>query len=186
MRLVEDQRVVAQQAAVSLNLGEQNAVGHQLDQGRIAGLVGEAHGVADSVAERGAEFVGDALRDSARREPAGLGVADGAADTATEVQADLGQLRGLARARRTGDHDHLVLSDGFGQLIAVLADRQVGIGDGRDGGLTGEHEGLRRRDLLGDLRDLGRLGAAEIAQAPAQPVGVPDGQVVETGAQLGD
>ena len=108
VRLVEDQGVVAQQAAVALDLGEQDAVGHQLDQRAVAGLVGEPHGVADGVAERGAQFVGDALRDGAGGEPARLGVPDGAADAAAELQADLRQLGGLARPGLAGDDDHLV------------------------------------------------------------------------------
>ena len=111
MRLVEDQRVVAQQAAVALDLGEQDAVGHQLDQRAVAGLVGEPDGVADGVAERGAQFVGDALGDGAGGEPARLGVADGAADTAAQFQADLRQLGGLARPGLAGDDDHLVVAD---------------------------------------------------------------------------
>ena len=53
VRLVEDQRVVAQQPAVALDLGEQDAVGHQLDQGAVADLVGEPDRVADRLAERG-------------------------------------------------------------------------------------------------------------------------------------
>ncbi len=106
--LVEDEGVVAQQAAVALDLGEQDAVGHQLDQGAVADLVGEAHGVADRLAKRGAQLVGDALRDGARGQPARLGVPDGAADAAAEFQADLGQLGRLARAGLAGDHDHLV------------------------------------------------------------------------------
>ena len=108
MGLVEDERVVAQQPAVALDLGEQDAVGHQLDQRAVAGLVGEPHGVADGLAQRGAELVGDALGDGARGEPARLGVADGAADAAAELQADLRQLGGLARAGLAGDDDDLV------------------------------------------------------------------------------
>ncbi len=108
MRLVEDEGVVAQQAAVALDLGEQDAVGHQLDQRAVAGLVGEPHGVADGLAERGAQFVGDALGDGAGGQPPRLGVADGAADTAAEFEADLRQLGGLARTGLAGDDDHLV------------------------------------------------------------------------------
>ncbi len=109
MCLVEDEGVVAQQAAVALDLGEQDAVGHQLDQRAVADLVGEPDGVADGLAERGAQLVGDALGDGARGQSSGLGVPDGAADTATDVQADLGQLGGLARARLAGHDHHLVV-----------------------------------------------------------------------------
>ncbi len=151
MRLVEDQRVVAQQPPVALDLGEQDAVGHQLDQRAVADLVGEAHGVADGVAERGVQLVGDALGDGAGGQPARLGVADRAADAAAELEADLGQLRGLARAGLAGDDDHLVRAIGLGDLVAPRADGQVGIGDGRDGGLPGADQCLGRGDLLGEL-----------------------------------
>ena len=110
MGLVEDQRVVAQQTAVALDLGEQDAVGHQLDQCAVAGLVGESDGVADGLAERGAQFVGDALGHGAGGQSARLGVPDGAADAAAELQADLGQLGGLARPGLAGDDHHLVVA----------------------------------------------------------------------------
>ena len=61
VRLVDDHRVVGAQQRIGLRLGEQDAVGHQLD--RRAGLqpVLEAHLVADHVAQRRVEFLGDAL-----------------------------------------------------------------------------------------------------------------------------
>ena len=90
MRLVEDEGVVAQQAPVALDLGEQDAVGHQLDQCAVADLIGESHGIADGFAQRSAQFVGDALADRAGRQPAGLGVPDGAANSPADVEADLG------------------------------------------------------------------------------------------------
>ena len=86
VRLVQDQRVVAQQSAVALHLGQQDAVGHQLHQRAVADLVGEADGVADGVAELGVQLVGDALPDGAGGEPSRLGVADRAADAAAELQ----------------------------------------------------------------------------------------------------
>ena len=116
--LVEDEGVVAQQASVALDLGEQDAVGHQLDQRAVAGLVGEAHRVADGVAERGGQFVGDALSDGAGGEPARLGVPDCAADATAELQADLRQLGGLARTGLAGDDDDLVFGDRPRDLVA--------------------------------------------------------------------
>jgi hypothetical protein len=88
--LVEDEGVVAKQAPVALDLGEQDAVGHQLDQRAVADLIGESHGVADCFAQRSAQLVGDALADRAGGQPSGLGVPDGAANTPTDVEADLG------------------------------------------------------------------------------------------------
>ena len=74
--LVDDDRVVAAQQAVALQLGQQDAVGHELDQRVLADLVGEAHRVADEVAELGAQLLGDAGGHRAGRQPAGLGVPD--------------------------------------------------------------------------------------------------------------
>jgi len=38
--LIDDDRVVGEQLSVGLDLGEQDAVGHQLDQGGVPDLVG--------------------------------------------------------------------------------------------------------------------------------------------------
>ena len=183
MRLVENERVVAQQAAVALDLGEQDPVGHQLDQGAITGLVGEPDGVADRFAERGPQFVGDALGDRAGRQSPRLGVADGAPDTAAQFQADLRQLGGLARTGFAGDHHDLVRADRRGDLVAPLTDWQVGIRDRRD--RRGAHGDQRLRG--GELpRQFARIGPA-VSETPAQPVRVADRQAVEArtqGAQL--
>ena len=79
--LVDDDRVVATQHPVPLDLGEQDAVGHDLDQRAAARAVGEPDLVADDVAELGAELLGDALGDAAGRDPPRLGVADHGART---------------------------------------------------------------------------------------------------------
>ena len=95
--LVEDQSVVAEQTAVTLDLGQQDAVGHQLDQGAPASLIGESHGVPDrpdaglpGLCQRGAQFLGDTLSNGTGSQPTGLGVPDRAAHAATQLQADLG------------------------------------------------------------------------------------------------
>ena len=108
MRLVEDERVVAQQASVALDLRQQDAVGHQLDQRAVADLVGEPDRVADGFTERRAQLVGDALGDGAGGHAPRLGVSDGAADAAAELETDLRQLGRLARPRFAGDDDHLM------------------------------------------------------------------------------
>ncbi len=184
VRLVEDQRVVAQQAAVALDLGEQDAVGHQLDQGAVAHLVGEPDGVADRPAQRAAQLVGDALRDGARGEPARLGVSDGSADAPAGLEADLGQLGGLARSGLPGDHHHLMRAYCVGDLPAPLADRQIGIADGRDGGVAGGDDRFRGGDLIGQLAQLVGRGAAQLLQPPAEARGVANGQTVKPAAQL--
>ena len=88
---VEDQCVVAQQSTVALDFGKQDAIGHQLDQGALAGPVGEPHGVAHGLAQRGCQFVGDSLGDGSRRQPSRLGVTDHPANPAAGLQTDLGR-----------------------------------------------------------------------------------------------
>ena len=179
--LIEDEGVVAEQPAVALDLREQDAVGHQLDQCAVGGLVGEADRVANGVAERCVEFVGDPLRHGAGGQAARLGVAYGAADAAAEFQADLRQLRGLAGARLAGDDDHLVLGDGLGDLVAALADGQLRVGDRRNGRQPGGDEAFGGADLIGELPELVRFG---VAQTPAEAGGVAVGQAVQTRAEL--
>ncbi len=183
MGLVEDQGVVAQQATVTLDLGEQDAVGHQLHQSAVADLVGEAHRVAHGLAQRSGELVGDALRDGARGQSPRLGVADGAADSAAEVEADLGKLRGLAGAGRAGHHDHLILGDGLGQVVAPVADGQVRVGDGRDSGEPRRHECFGGHELLGQAVELSRVRRPELLEFAAQAGGVAERQPVEACAE---
>ena len=95
--LVDDQGVVAAEQPVALDLGEQDAVGHHLDQRPAARPVGEPHLVADRVPEPGAELLGDPLGDGARGDPPRLRVPDLPGDATAELQADLRQLGGLAR-----------------------------------------------------------------------------------------
>jgi len=52
VRLVDDDRVVAAQVTVPLHLGKQDAIGHHLEQGAAAGVIGEA----DLIAHRGPEL----------------------------------------------------------------------------------------------------------------------------------
>ncbi len=90
MRLVDDDRVVLAQIAVALGLGEQDAVGHQLDVGARAQPVVEADLVADRAAELGLEFLRDARRGRARGDAARLGVADEPGHAAPEFEQIFG------------------------------------------------------------------------------------------------
>ena len=127
--LVDDDRVVAAELPVALELGEQDAVGHHLDPGVARRAVGEAHLVADLGAELRLQLRGQALGDRAGGDPSRLGVPDQAPATAlsaAQLEADLRQLRGLPRAGLAG-HDHdLVIPDRRGDVVAPAADRQLG------------------------------------------------------------
>ena len=90
-------------------------------------LVGEAHLVADEAAELDAELLRDALGDRAGGDAARLRVRD---RLAAELEADLRQLRGLARAGRAGDDHDLVVAEGARDLLALPGDGQLGgVGD---------------------------------------------------------
>ena len=136
MGLVDDKRVVAAQHRIRLNLRQQDAVRHELDEGCGADLIRETHLVADHLAALAAhglaQLVGDAVRDRTRREPARLGVPDHAGHAAAQLHADLRQLRRLARAGLARHDDHLVVADGAGDLVAAGAHRQVREGDDGD------------------------------------------------------
>ena len=145
VRLVDDERVVAEQLPVAGHLGEQDAVRHHLDQRAVAGGVGEPDLVADRGAQLGAELARDPLRDRAGRDPARLGVPDLPGHPPAELEADLRQLGRLPRAGLPG-HDHdLVVPDGRRDLVPPLADRELRrVTQGGDAGPPGLGPGLRR------------------------------------------
>ena len=133
MRLVDDQRVVGAQQRVALRLGQQDAVGHQLD--RRAGLkaVLEAHLEADHRAQRRLQLFGDALGHARRGDASRLGMTDqsaGVGAPAAEGEGDLGQLRRLARAGLAADDDHRMRPDRLRNLVTPRRNRQrLGEGD---------------------------------------------------------
>ena len=139
VRLVDDQHLVGAQHPVPLDLRQQDAVGHDLDERVGADPVVEAHRVPDGAPDLDAELLGDALRDRSRGQPARLGVADEASGTEAELQADLRQLRALARSGLTCDDHHLVVTDGAQEGVAVRDHRQVGVGRDRQRGTTPRH-----------------------------------------------
>ena len=114
VRLVDDDRVVGPQQRIALRLGQQDAVGHQLDRGaRLRSRSWKRTLVADDLAQRRVQLERDALGDARRGDPARLRVADqpaavGAA--AAELEHDLGQLRRLAGAGLAADDHDLVLA----------------------------------------------------------------------------
>src|SRR5574337_1163005 len=153
VRLVDDQRVVGTQERIALRLGEQDAVGHELDRSPALQPVLEAHLVADHLAERRAQFLRDALGDRTRGDAPLLRVADqpppAGTQAAPELQRDLRQLRGLARAGFAADDDHLMRGDRARDLVAPRTDRErLGILDRRD----------RKRGAVGHGRRIIRAG----------------------------
>ncbi len=122
VRLVDDDRVVAAQQPVAVDLVQEDAVGQERDL-RVGGdLIGEAHLEPHGGAERHVELLRDPLRDRPGRDAAGLGVRD---RLPAELEADLGELRRLARPGRAGHDDDLVLRDGARDLLPRGADGQL-------------------------------------------------------------
>jgi len=189
MGLVDDQRVVAPHPVVE-QLGQQDAVGHHLDQGVVAGVVAEAHLVADRAAERRLQLLGNALGDGAGGQPPRLRVPDRAAHAAPQLQAHLGELGGLAGAGLAG-HDHdLVVAHRRQDLVPLARDRQcrrvADLGHGRTPPGDAPLGGV---DLGGDLghRRLTGLGAAQLAgavQPPPQALLVGQGQLAQARGQF--
>ncbi len=132
VRLVDDDRVVGQQARIALGLRQQNAVGHQLDRDPGARLVRETNLVTDHFAQWSRQFLGDAPGHAGGRNAARLGMADHALASAPDRQADLRDLRGLTRAGFAAhDHDRID-PDRLADLVATAAHRQlVGKGNRR-------------------------------------------------------
>ncbi len=194
MRLVDDDRVVLAQLAVRLDLGEQDAVRHQLDEGVAADLVGEADLPADRLAQRRPQLLGHPLGDRTGRDPAGLGVPDEAADAPSELQADLGDLRRLAGAGLARDDHDLVVADRGEDLVLLLADRELfRVRDlGHRGAPLGDAQ-LRLLDAVGDLGEHGRSGfgltdPARAVESTPQPLLVAQhqlGQSLQQGGQGG-
>ncbi|MCW0379314.1 hypothetical protein NB697_002160 [Xanthomonas sacchari] len=149
VRLVDDDRVVAGQPAVAGDLGQQDAVGHELDPGLLADAVVEAHLEAHRLAHRRAQLLGHAAGHRARGDAPRLGAADHAGGAAPGGQAKLRQLRGLARTGLAGDHHHLVLADQRDDALGLARDRQLRI--------QGDRRLLRRARGATRLRRLQRL-----------------------------
>ncbi len=194
MGLVDDDRVVLAQLAVRLDLGEQDAVRHQLDEGVAADLVREPDLPADRLAQRSPQLLGHPLGDRTGRDPAGLGVPDQAPDAAAELQTDLGDLRRLAGAGLTGDDHDLVIADRGEDLVLLLADRQLfRIPDlGHRGAPLGDPQ-LGFVDAVGDLGEDGRPGfgltdPARAVEPASQPLLIAQhqlGQPLQQGVEGG-
>ena len=125
VRLVDDQRLVPAQAPVVAGLGQQDAVGHELQHGRTFRAVVETDLIADFVPQVAAELLGRAPRHGRCREPARLGAADAPGPAVPERERDLRQLGGFAAAGIAGDDDDLIVPPRLFDLIDVAGDRQL-------------------------------------------------------------
>ena len=123
--LVDDEGVVRAQLGIVLDLGEQDPVGHDLDECALRRLLSESHLVTDDIAQDGAELLGDAFRYGARRDASRLRVPDLPSAPAPEFEGDLGDLGGLSRSRLSRDDHHLVVTNRCRDVLAASRHRQV-------------------------------------------------------------
>ena len=146
--LVDNDGVVGGERAVALGLRQQDAVGHQLDVGIGHRMVGEAHLVPDRGAQRCPELARDAFSHRACSDAPRLCMPDQTAHATTGGEADLGQLRGLARPGFPADDQHRMRADGRRDFIGALRNRQFGrVGDGRLGCDSGVPPRTGSRDV---------------------------------------
>ena len=111
VRLIDNDDFVLREVRVGKGFGEQHAVGHQLDDGGVAGFFVKAHLIADRATKRGFQLFGDARGNATRGDAARLGVGDGAACAETERDAKLRQLCRLPRTGFAADDNDLMVAD---------------------------------------------------------------------------
>ena len=163
---VDDDRVVGGQPAVGLGLGEQDAVGHDLDVGVPGRAVAETNLVAHRVAEGLAQFLSDPLGHRNGRDPAGLGVADHPVEAPAGGQAELRDHHGVILDSR----DDLLLARRDGQRLRECKQREVL----PSAGLGGDGRRQPRLDPVDGAVDQGRVpGPPQPVQAEAHRVTVP-------------
>ena len=132
MGLVDDQGVVFIQPGIMLGFGQQNAVGHDLDQGPIGGLIGKPDLVTHRRADDRPQLGRYAAGDGHRRDPARLGAADPAVPAQPGGHAHLGDLGGLTGAGGPGNNDHRIFPNGGDDIRLPSGDGQAGV-DGHCG-----------------------------------------------------
>ena len=185
--LVDDDRVVAREPAIGRDLGQQDAVGHELDRGLLGDVVVETHLVADQPAHRHLKFLGHAPGDRARGDASRLRAANHAGGAAPGLQAQLGQLRGLARAGFAGHHNHLVVADQRHDPVGLGGDRQaLGHGRGRQScrpRFARLHRRLQRTQKRLPGRGIGGPGIPARPQAQ-QPSAVARQRAIDLTARL--
>ena len=134
MRLINNERVVAPQHGVALGLGQQNAIGHELDARPRREALVKTHLPTHDLAHLRLQLLRNAPRHRSRRQTPWLGMANQALLPTTRFKANFGQLRGLAGARFTAHDDDGVREQGVANFVASATDRQVfGILDGGKG-----------------------------------------------------
>jgi hypothetical protein len=108
-----------------LCLGQQHAIGHQLDQSLRGRLILEPDLVPDPTTDLSPQFIGQSRRDAPGRNPTGLRVADHAPATVACFQAHLGQLGAFAAAGFPADNQCPMLAQRRNDPLTMRRDRQI-------------------------------------------------------------
>ena len=171
VRFVDDDRVVGGEHAIGLSLGQEDAVGHQFYIRVGTRLVAEAHLVADDLSQRRGQLLRDPRRDAAGGDAPRLRMPDQPADAAPVLEADLGQLRGLAGAGLAADDDCLVRTHCGGDVVAPRRHRELRrVNDSRDACRAAQRAVARSGDRARNAFDLGRRHTRSLqsSEAPRQ------------------
>ncbi|MNM63771.1 hypothetical protein D3C81_751460 [compost metagenome] len=185
---VDDDGVVALEKTVVLGFGQENTVGHQLDQGIGVALVFKTHLVTDQRPQWRAQFFGHPGGNTARRDPPRLGVSNQTMLATPQLQADFRQLGGFTRAGFPGNDQHLMRGEDFFDFVTLGGNRQaVVVTNARHAGLARSDLGTGRLDLVDPLGQLRLVRAlAQFMQLPAQAMALGNHGVVEVFQQLID
>ena len=147
VRFIENEHGIVPQHGIALDLGQQDAVRHELDARVAAGVVAEAHLAADFAAPGNIEFFRHAFGYAHGSDTPRLRAADLAAHIVQGFEAHLGKLCGFSRASFACEDDDLILADGRDDLVTAGRDGQVwGITDVRHGAKTGEESRRKMAD----------------------------------------
>ena len=122
--LVDDEGGVAAEEGVVAGLGQEDAVGHQLEARLGGGLALEAVLVAHGHAEGRADLLGQATGHGDGRQAARLGDADHPAGLGAGQVGELGELGGLAAARVAADDGDGAPTERLDQFVRVRGDGQ--------------------------------------------------------------
>ena len=131
-----------------MGFGEQDAVGHHLDEGSVIGTIIEANLVAHRVGTALLQFHRQPCCQRPRGNSPRLGTADHAVYATPQFQTDFRQLCGLAGAGFAAENDDLMLLNQVRNLMPALGNRQ---------GIVEFGMGNHRMALLTRLETLTRL-----------------------------
>ena len=125
MGFIDDDRVVAVQKPVMLDLRQQDAVGHHLYPGLLRSVVGKANLIPDLLAGLLSDFLGNAGRHAACGNSARLGMTNQPPDTPAAVHTDFRDLCGFTGTGFPGNDYHLMVFDGLPDIVHPLGNRQT-------------------------------------------------------------